>query len=1655
MDFAIDFKDINGNALSLINFYNNSIDIDGREFVEYGGFQSYELASPTDLVATAGSGDQIRFAQSGSGNYNGLILNNPGRVQTKFDSVTTLTISMGSSQVEASARQYGSIFASSKFAASVVVTAPSVNTLATSDSTPLITGTVGNTVLGGTEPFTVTVNGTTYTKGASPELVVTGLTWSLQAPTLPNGTYDVTAKRGTVLVDQTSGELTVDTVQPTATIVMADTALRIGETSQVTITFSEAVTNFANADVTVQNGTLSALSSANGGVTWTGTFTPTTAITDTTNVITLANTYTDLAGNTGTTATSANYAIDTQAPAIAAQTFSYGENISAGTSIGIVAASDAGGVSGFSFTATGTQTSADGFYQIDNTGRISLTVAGAASAVNNFEAGSNTGAYGITVSDAAGNSNTATVTLNETDRNDAPVNALPAGLTINEDTPVKLAGLSVTDADAASGTITVTLAVGSGTLTAANSGGVTIAGSGSGSLVLSGTLASINAYLATPASQPLFVPVANASGAVSLTMTTSDGGNTGPGGAQTDSDNISINVTPVADAPLLKTYAVSTNLDEQNVSGWGFVPVTSLNGGVWRTDNTSGNVEIGDASTYLGGSSTNQVIELEAAAGDASNLYTTMPVKDGEIYTLSFDYAMRTGQTPANSTFSVFWNGQKVAELAPSTTALTNYTVDLLSGITGTGKLELRANDKSSVGAVLDNVSLAFKGASGFEDQPINLPSITTGLVDTDGSETLAVSVSSIPAGAVLTDGTNSFTASAGSTSASVTGWNLSTLRITPPADFNGNFQLTVTATATEQANGDARSSTSNINVRVIPVNDAPTTSAVTLAAIAEDSGTRIITTAQLLGNAADIEANNLAVSNVSIATGSGTLVNNGNGTWSYTPALNDDTSVSFSYTITDNGTTNGVADPKSVAGSATLDITPVNDAPVAVDDAVNATEDTAFTSAIDLDANDTDVDGNALTVTPGTFTTAQGGTIVIAANGSYTYTPAANFNGTDTVNYTVTDGTLTDVGQLTITVAAVNDAPVAVDDAVNATEDTAFTSAIDLDANDTDVDGNALTVTPGTFTTAQGGTIVIAANGSYTYTPAANFNGTDTVNYTVTDGTLTDVGQLTITVAAVNDAPVAVDDAVNATEDTAFTSAIDLDANDTDVDGNALTVTPGTFTTAQGGTIVIAANGSYTYTPAANFNGTDTVNYTVTDGTLTDVGQLTITVAAVNDAPVAVDDAVNATEDTAFTSAIDLDANDTDVDGNALTVTPGTFTTAQGGTIVIAANGSYTYTPAANFNGTDTVNYTVTDGTLTDVGQLTITVAAVNDAPVAVDDAVNATEDTAFTSAIDLDANDTDVDGNALTVTPGTFTTAQGGTIVIAANGSYTYTPAANFNGTDTVNYTVTDGTLTDVGQLTITVAAVNDAPVAVDDAVNATEDTAFTSAIDLDANDTDVDGNALTVTPGTFTTAQGGTIVIAANGSYTYTPAANFNGTDTVNYTVTDGTLTDVGQLTITVAAVNDAPDIADATVTLNENIAPGTPVTNVSDSFTGTDLDRDGQAITYSITDGNASGIFVIDPATGAITISAGKTLDYETASQHVLTVRASDGTLSDTALITVNVADLDDTAPTATIVVADTSLTAGETSQVTITFSEAVTGFTNADLAIENGTLSSVS
>ena len=133
--------------------------------------------------------------------------------------------------------------------------------------------------------------------------------------TLDNTGYtDLAGNAGSGTTD--SNNYAIDTQRPTATIALADSALGVGQTTTVTITFTEAVTGFDNADVTVENGTLSNLVSADGGVTWTGTFTPTANIEDATNIITIGTGYTDLVGNAGTGATSGNYTIDTRAPTL-------------------------------------------------------------------------------------------------------------------------------------------------------------------------------------------------------------------------------------------------------------------------------------------------------------------------------------------------------------------------------------------------------------------------------------------------------------------------------------------------------------------------------------------------------------------------------------------------------------------------------------------------------------------------------------------------------------------------------------------------------------------------------------------------------------------------------------------------------------------------------------------------------------------------------------------------------------------------------------------------------------------------------------------------------------------------------------------------------------------------------------------------------------------------------------------------------------------------------------------------------------------------------------------------------------------------------------------------------------------------------------------
>ena len=293
----------------------------------------------------------------------------------------------------------------------------------------------------------------------------------------------------------------------------------------------------------------------------------------------------------------------------------------------------------------------------------------------------------------------------------------------------------------------------------------------------------------------------------------------------------------------------------------------------------------------------------------------------------------------------------------------------------------------------------------------------------------------------------------------------------------------------------------------------------------------------------------------------------------------------------------------------------------------------------------------------------------------------------------------------------------------------------------------------------------------------------------------------------------------------------INVKTNDTDVDGDPLTTTVVTGPTK--GTVTANADGSFTYTPTANVNGTDTFTYRVSDGIATSaLATVTVTIAAVNDAAVANPDTATTAEDTPV--VINVLANDTDVENNTLSTV--LLTNPANGTVVLNA-GKYTYTPKANFTGTDTFNYYVWDGAANSTPTtVTVTVTAVNDAPTAVNDSATTKEDTPV--VINVKANDVDVDGDPISATVVTNPTK--GTVTANADGSFTYTPAANVNGTDTFTYRVSDGTMTSaVATVTITVTAVNDAAVANPDTATTAEDTPV--VINVLANDTDVENNTL----------------------------------------------------------------------------------------------------------------------------------------------------------------------------------------------------------------------
>ena len=520
-----------------------------------------------------------------------------------------------------------------------------------------------------------------------------------------------------------------------------------------------------------------------------------------------------------------------------------------------------------------------------------------------------------------------------------------------------------------------------------------------------------------------------------------------------------------------------------------------------------------------------------------------------------------------------------------------------------------------------------------------------------------------------------------------------------------------------------------------------------------------------------------------------------------------------------------------------------------------------------------------------------------------------------------------------------------------------------------------------------------------------------DSFSYTVQDVFgRTATGVVNVEITGVNDGPVAVADSAAFKEGEVAPMNGNVLANDSDVDrGTVLqVVAPGTIAGAFG-TLVLNKDGSYSYTlnPAGAYDVskavdgvlTERFDYAVTDGIASAGSSLEIRVTLSNQAPIAAEDAAQVLEDGAAASGNVL-ANDRDPNaGTTLKVAaPGSYAGAYG-TLVLAQDGSYTYT----LNGGDArvqalgegqtlreqFAYVVTDGIATDASTLAITITGSNDAPVVAADSAAVAEDGVVSASGNVLANDSDVDAGALlaVAAPGTYAGAYG-TLVIALDGSYTYrldndakavqSLAHGASAVDSFSYGATDGKSTVTGSLAITITGSNDKPVLTADTAAMLANQASVAG-NLLANDSDIDaGTLLAVTAGSLK-GKYGTLAVQADGSYVYQLDASASITalgrgasvaEHFDYTGSDGFASLLSSLDITIAGTNDAPILAKALADMHVNFNKAFWFQLPAGSFA--DVDK-GDTLVYSATlaDGSALPSWLkFDGATGTFSGTAPK-------------------------------------------------------------------------------------
>ncbi|GAA4443733.1 VCBS domain-containing protein [Novipirellula rosea] len=1474
-----------------------------------------------------------------------------------------------------------------------------------------------------------------------------------------------------------------------------------------------------------------------------------------------------------------------------------------------------GGNGSGTVTITGTLSQLDNLLTGASTGTITYlnssdTPSASTTITVTVNDGGNTGADPGLTADGSSEEGSASQTINITATNDDPTNpgGLPSDIVVTEDVSgnVDLSQINLNDVDHGGGNLTVTLTTATGgNLSAISGGGVTIGGSGSGTLTLTGTLANLNTYLDTASNIQYLHSTANLNGnnADTITVTVNDNGNTGTGGgSDINLGTVNVDITAVNDAPELdnsETFTLTDITEDQTNNSGNTVAsiIASLSGN--RITDVDASPSEGIAIRSISGGNGTWQYSLDGSTWTDVGTVTTST----SLLLRSSDYLRYVPDAMNADTSSVSFVAWDQTTGTEGTKVNTTATGGSTAFSDNVGLAQVTVTAENDAPTITDSATVSLPGTN--EDTPstptdVNSILASAGWADVDTGAIKGIAVTADNSNGnwqYSTDGTN-WTSFSGITSSNALLLSASTQIRYQPDSLNGetatfDFVAWDTTTGSASSFGSPSyadpgsgggttaysSETATASTVVTDVNDAVV--AVADSDTATEAGGVANATAgsnpsgNVLSN--DIEydtGDTLNVTGVAAGTVASAAGNVGTSVTGTYGDISIDANGDYTYTVDNN---NAIVQALRTSGQTITDtftytvqdsggsysstqivitIEGQNDAPVAVTDNVVAVEAGGDNNASsgtnptgNVLTNDTDVDsGDTKTVTGvavGTAGSASGnvasalagsyGSITINANGSYTYNVDNNNAAVqalrtssdtlqDVFTYTMqdTDGA-SSTTQVTVTIQGQNDDPVAVDDNAIAVEaggtsnGTAGTNPTgNVLSNDTDVDaGDTKTVVGvavGSQSSASGsvastvtgsyGSIQIDANGAYSYTvdnsnsavQALRTSGqslSEVFTYTIQDASGADsTAEITVTITGANDAPDAVANAATATEASGILNNIsgtdpsgNVLTNDTDVDaGDTKTVT-GVATGVQGstsgnvgstvvgtyGSLVINANGSYTYTldndnaavEALNDGDSlsETFSYTMQDtGGLASTTQLVITIDGRTDLPVAEADHATSEEAGGVNNTIpgsnpSGNVLDNDASNNGKTVVGvaagstgsasgnvGTSVTGTYGTVVINTDGTYTYT-LDNSNAavealltsgdhvTDIFTYTMEDAFMNvSSTELTITVDGQNDAPVTSDDTSIAVESGGVANATagsnatgNVLTNDTDVDAgdtkSVIGVELGTVGSASGsvgasvtgnyGQIVINSDGSYTYTINQNNaavqalrTASDTLQevytYTMHDTAgLESTAQVTVTIQGANDAPVAVVDTATAYEaGGAGNGSAGADpsgnvlSNDTDVDSGDTKTVVGVAAGVQGsaagsvgsivagsyGSITLNSDGSYTYN-VDNDNAAvqnlrtsgeclnDIFTYTMedTDG-LSSTTQITVAVRGANDNPDVVADTATAVEagGTANGTAGTNPTGNVLANDSDSDaGDTIVVS---GVTAG--VAGSATGSV-------------------------------------------------------------------------------------------